>query len=164
MCLFSLLFVAMGGEFWRRWCICVSEGELWAQKFSLRLCRRLHRGSSHLSFFFFPENCPGAGCWRWKMSRVTTFDRFILQRWRTYITVTTINDILPCKLEMHHYHFITTKNNTVSLMYFISWDQVLLWYLSVLLNSVVLPRVKSTLEIEPLFDAFCYHPCVCAFQ
>lgn len=129
MCLFLLLFVAMGGESSRRWCIYISQWELWSLKFhfaevSLQQRRRLHQGSSRLSFFFF-SNCPGAGIWRWKMTGVTTFDRFIFQRRYTYITVTTVNDILLCKLEML-LHFFYNQN----IMYFIRWNQAPLWHIS----------------------------------
>lgn len=82
--------------------------------------------SAFFLFFFSSQNRPRAGSWRWKMSRLTTFERFILQRWCTFITVTSINDILSCKLEMHQECFFFYKQNkTVNRMCFISWNRVL---------------------------------------
>ena len=144
MCLFSLLFVAMGGELWRRWCICMSQGELWAQKFPRNYADDFSGVLSvfflSLSlFFFFSQNRPRAGSWRWKMSGLTAFERFILQRWCTFITVTSINDILSCKLEMHQgcfffffflFFFKTSKTKQWTKCVLSAEIECCAWYLS----------------------------------
>lgn len=53
MCLFSL-FVAVGGEFWKRWCICMSQGELWAQKFPSNYAGDFIEVAPTWFFSFFP--------------------------------------------------------------------------------------------------------------
>ena len=112
---------------------------------SPQLCRRLLRGalrflSLSLSFFFFfSQNRPRAGSWRWKMSGLTAFERFILQRWCTFITVTSINDILSCKLEMHQgcffffffsFFFKTSKTKQWTKCVLSAEIECCAWYLS----------------------------------
>lgn len=102
MCLFSLLFVAMGGVLWRRWCIFMSQGKLWPQKFPSNYVDDFTGVVATWVFFHIG---PRASSRRWKMSSVTTFDGFILQRLCTFITFTRINDTLPCKLHGYHFFF-----------------------------------------------------------
>lgn len=106
MCLFSLLFVEMGGVLWRRWCIFMSQGKLWPQKFPSNYVDDFTGVVPTWVFFHIG---PRAGSWRWKMSSVTTFDGFILQRLRTFITFMRINDTLPCKF--HDFFFFQPKQN-----------------------------------------------------
>ena len=69
------------------------------------------------------------------MSRVKTFETFILQSRCTFITVMTINDVVLYKLEIHCYHFFAPKQ-----------------YIKVKLFH----HVK---EFLLKCSALCYHPC-----